>query len=120
MFFSSLLFAACDGVERELSGADLRGGRGDVKAATAAETVKVVHECYSRVGQREAASHSVAQLGMMRFQSYWCKETAKGLYLSLFMCGHCLAVCAYTAKKSFFHDLIFFCLYVKTGRNGMR
>lgn len=40
-----------------------RGGRGDVNAATAAETVNVVHEQhYSRVGQREAASHTVAQL----------------------------------------------------------
>ena len=89
--FSTLFILACDQAERELwrpfaenvgywrRGWDrswLGRGRGDVNAATAAaaETVKVVHEHYSRVGQREAASHTVAQLGMMGFQSYWWRQ----------------------------------------------
>lgn len=41
------------------------GGRGDANAATEAETVKVVHGHCSRVGEREAASHTVAQGEMM-------------------------------------------------------
>lgn len=111
-------------------GAGLRGGRGDVKATTAAaETVKVVHEHYSRVGQREAASHTLAQLGMMGFQSYrWrlrnnfhaaelkLKEKEKQLYLHPLVC--CPAVCAKNVCYFQFLLIIFF-VYIKRSTNGI-
>jgi len=77
VFFSPLFIPACDGVEWKLwqSFAETvesegrmglesrRGGMGDANAAT--HSSKVVHERYSRVGQRTPASHGVAQMEVM-------------------------------------------------------
>lgn len=63
----SLLQKLCD-----IRGADSEVGEGDVNAAMAAGRVKVVHEHYSRVGQREAAPRTVVQRGMMGFLVICC------------------------------------------------
>lgn len=104
----------------------LERGRGDANAAAAAETVKVMHEHYSRVGQREAASHTVAQLRrMMGFQSYWGRlwsgihavglklNKSKSLIFTSIVvlllcrslclhCKKCLAFSAYFSNKNIF------------------